>query len=65
MDDPQAEYRRMMQARERAALARYKALAGDPDAYKSLLAGMEPLLPDDGWDPAELLTKEERDVVLN
>lgn len=63
MDDPQAEYRRMMQAREAAALARYKALAGDKAAYNALLAGMEPLLPDDGWDPTELLSEEERDVV--
>ena len=65
MSDPEAEYRRMMQARERAALARYKALAGSKAAFDALLTGTEALRRDEGWDPVEHLTEEERGVLGN
>lgn len=59
------EYRRMMQAREKAALARYKALAGSKTAYNQRLADTEALKRSEGWDPVELLTEEERDALGN
>lgn len=65
MSDPEAEYRRMMQAREHAALARYRKLAGSPEAYRARLAKTEPLRRDPGWDPAPLLSEEERDALGN
>ncbi|HSW50327.1 MAG TPA: hypothetical protein VLH09_09145 [Bryobacteraceae bacterium] len=55
-----AEYRRMMQAREDAALSRWRALSGSAASYRALYAGTEALLPDDGWDPIERVTEEER-----
>lgn len=63
MSDAEAEYRRMMQARELAALARYKGLAGSASAYNTLLAGTEALQRDEGWDPVQYLTEEERDAI--
>lgn len=59
------EYRRMMQAREKAALARYKALAGSKTAYNTRLSETEALTRDEGWDPTPLLTEEERDALGN
>ncbi len=58
-------YRQQAQARERAALARYRALAGSASTYRIRMAQTEPLRRDDGWDPVEHLTPEERDVVGN
>jgi|GEM_PF-5511579 len=58
-------YRQQAQARERAALARYRALAGSTSAYKTRLDQTEPLRLDDGWDSIEYLTPEEQDVVGN
>lgn len=63
MSDPDAEFRRIMQARERAALARYKALAGSKAAYNALYAATSPLMRDDGWEPVAYLTEEERDAL--
>jgi len=60
-----ALYRQQAQARERAALARYRMLAGSVSARVQRLAETEPLQRDDGWDPIEYLTPEERDVVGN
>lgn len=60
-----ALYRREQQAGERAALARWKASAGSAMAYKARLAATEPLRRDEGWDPVELLTEEERLQVGN
>ena len=60
-----ALYRLQAQERERAALARYRALAGSASAYAQRLAENEPLRRDDGWDPIEYLMSEDRDVVGN
>lgn len=60
-----ALYRQQAQARERAALARYRALAGSSSVYRQRLTETEPLRRDDGWDPVEYLTPEERHVVGN
>lgn len=60
-----ALYRQQAQAREHSALARYRALAGSPAAYRQRLAETEPLRRDEGWDPVEHLTPEERDVLAN
>ncbi len=60
-----ALYRQQAQARERAALARYRALAGSASAYQQRLAETEALCRDDGWDPIEYLTPEERDALGN
>ena len=53
-------YRQQAQARERAALVRWKALAGSASAYKTRLAETESLQRDDGWDPVEYVTEMER-----
>jgi len=55
-----ALYRQQAQARELAALARYRALAGSTSAYKARLAQTEPLRRDDSWDPVEYVTEHER-----
>ncbi|HOG46298.1 MAG TPA: hypothetical protein PLJ35_15735 [Anaerolineae bacterium] len=60
-----AEYRRMMQARERAALTRWRALAGSSPAYAGLLARTEALRRDEGWEPVAYLSEEERDALGN
>ncbi len=60
-----ALYRQQAQARERAALARYRALAGSASAYRTRLSQTEPLRRDDGWDPVEYLTPEERGALAN
>lgn len=60
-----ALFRQQAQARERTALARYKALAGSKTAYNDLLAKTEPMTRDEGWEPVEYLTEEERGVLGN
>jgi hypothetical protein len=59
------EFRRVLQARENDARARYKALAGDPAAKTALEAAFAPLLtqPEDTWTPAPRLADDERAVV--
>ena len=58
-------YRQQVQTRERAALARWKALSSSASAYRTRLAQTEPLRRDDGWDPIQYLMLEERNVVGN
>lgn len=60
-----ALYHRQAQAREQAALARWKALAGNASKYAGLLAGTEALLHDDGWDPVELLSEDDKQLLAN
>jgi FAD/FMN-containing dehydrogenase len=60
-----ALYRAQVQARERAALARYKALSGSASAYALRLEQTESLMHDGGWDPVEYLTAEQRDALGN
>ncbi len=59
-----ALYRRQAQAREKAVLARWKALAGSTSAYNECQAATEALMRDEGWDPIEYVT-EERLIVAN
>jgi hypothetical protein len=54
-----ALYRRQAAARERAALQRWAALAGSA-AATMLLTKTEALRHDDGWDPVEYVTEQER-----
>lgn len=62
-DASDAEYKRMQQARARNDYARWKALAGSTSNYAALLTKTSPLMRDDGWDPVEYLSEEERDTV--
>ena len=54
-----AQYRAGQQAGERAALARWKALAGSKVSYNTLYANTSPLMRDEGWDPVEYVTEAE------
>ncbi len=60
-----APYRQQVQARERAALARYRALTGSASAYRQRLVETGALRRDNGWDPIEYLAPEERDALGN
>lgn len=55
-----AQYRADQQAGERAALARWKAMAGSKAAYNALYAATSPMMRDDGWDPIEYVKDSER-----
>ena len=55
-----AQYRADQQAGERAALARWNALKGSTARYNALYEKTEPMTHDDGWDPIEYVTEEER-----
>lgn len=48
-----ALYRQQAQAREDAALARWKALAGSAARYRALYEATKALRRDEGWDPVE------------
>ncbi len=54
------QYRANQQTGERAALARWKGLAGSASAYTTRLAETEPLMRNDGWEPVEYVTESER-----
>lgn len=58
-----AEYRATMQARYNNDLARYKALAGSKTSYAALYENTKALMHDDGWEPVDYLTEEERDAI--
>jgi len=64
-EEKAAQYRRDQTAREKARLARYKALAGSKAAYAALLAVTSPLRRDEGWDPTARLTEDEERTVGN
>ncbi|RLG78460.1 MAG: hypothetical protein DRO14_00555 [Thermoprotei archaeon] len=58
-------FREQAQSRERAALERWKALAGSASAYDELYESVKPLVSDNAWDPIEYVTETERLVVAN
>lgn len=60
-----AIYHQQAQALEDAALRRYRALAGQASAYAARVAAMAALRRDEGWEPVERMTAEDRDGLGN
>ncbi len=60
-----ALYRQQATARERATLARWAAMQEPRSAYNARLAQTQPLMRDDGWEPVEYVTEQERDALGN
>jgi hypothetical protein len=58
-----ANYKASQRARMKNDLARYKALNGSKTSCAALLVKTNPLRRDDGWEPVDHLTEDERDAI--